>query len=98
MTDVGSVYGSALYTLLRGLYRRCGGNEDFFAVTVADFDGGIVDADMTLRRTAYLRALNSCENLPALSSDDLTGCPGLGQSAAQVLHSADERANHHMED
>ena len=53
---------------------------------------------MTLRRAAYLRALNSCETLPTLSSDDLTGIPGLGQSAAQVLHSADERANHHMED
>ena len=98
ITAAGDYLGSTLYTLLRSLYRRCGGNEDFFAVTAADFDGGIVDADMTLRRAAYLRALNSCEALPTLSSDDLTGIPGLGQSAAQVLHSADERANHHMED
>lgn len=98
ITAAGDFLGSALYTLLRTLYRRCGGNEDFFAVSATDFNGGAVEADMMLSRLRYLRALSGCESLPQLSSDDLTGIPGLGQSAAQVLHSADERANHHTED
>lgn len=97
ITAAGDYLGSALYTLLRALYRRCGGNEDFFAVSTADFNGGAVEADLALCRLRYLRALQSCETLPELSSDDLTGIPGLGQSTAQVLHSVDERANHHTE-
>ena len=98
ITAAGDYLSGALYMLLRTLYRRCGGNEDFFAVTVADFNGGAVEADMTLQRLRYLRALGNCETLPELNSDDLTSIPGLGQSAAQVLHNVDERANHHTED
>ena len=98
ITAAGDYLSGALYMLLRTLYRRCGGNEDFFAVSAADFNGGAVEADMTLCRLRYLRALDGCETLPELTSDDLTGIPGLGQSAAQVLHNVDERANHHTED
>lgn len=36
----GDYLSAALYQLLRQLYRRCGGNEDFFAVSAGDFDAG----------------------------------------------------------
>ena len=84
--------GYALYTLLRHLYRHSGGNEDFFATDAVAFDAGAVDAAMLHSRAAYLRALSGAETLPELTSDDLTATPGLGQSAAQVLHNVDEKS------
>ena len=98
ITAAGDYLSGALYTLLRSLYRRCGGNEDFFAITAEDYTGGAVELDMTMSRLRYLRALNGCDGLPELTSDDLTSLPGLGQSAAQVLHNVDERVNHHTEE
>ena len=92
ITAAGDYLSDALYGLLRQLYRRCGGNEDLFAVDRAEFDAGLVEADMRLRRVAYHKALNACENPPEVSSDTITAYPGLGQSAAQVLHNTDERA------
>ena len=74
------------------LYRRGGGNEDFFATDAVDFDAGVVDAAMLRSRASYLRALAEAEKLPELSSDDLTAAPGLGQSTAQVVHNVDELA------
>ena len=92
ITAAGDYLSTALYTLLRHLYRRGGGNEDFFATDPVDFDAGTVDAAMLRSRAAYLRALSSAERLPELSSDDLTAAPGTGQSTAQVVHNVDELA------
>lgn len=98
ITAAGDYLGGALYTLLRALYRHGGGNEDLFAISPEDFDGGAIEADMTLSRLRYSRALHRAETLPELTSDTLTAYPGLGQSAAQVLHGADERAKKHIEE
>lgn len=88
----GDCLGAELYGLLRRLYRHSGGNEDLFATDPVAFDGGAVDAALLRSRSAYLRALAEAETLPPLTSDDLTALPGIGQSAAQVIHSVDERA------
>ena len=83
ITAAGDYLSGALYGLLRQLYRRCGGNEDFFAVG---------QADMTLSRVRYRQALDQAEDLPQMTPDTLTAAyPGLGQSVAQVIHNTDER-------
>ena len=51
-----------------------------------------VDAALLRSRGAYMRALTETEALPHLNSDALTTLPGIGQSAAQVIHNVDERA------
>ena len=56
-----------------------------------DFDAGAVDAALLRSRSAYMRALTEADELPHLSSDALTTLPGIGQSAAQVIHNVDER-------
>ena len=89
ITAAGDCLSTALYTLLRHLYRRSGGSEDLFATDPVDFDGGAVDAAMLRSRAAYLRALDGAA-LPELTSDALTAAPGVGQSVAQVLHNVDE--------
>ncbi|MDO4811570.1 MAG: helix-turn-helix transcriptional regulator [Eubacteriales bacterium] len=91
ITAAGDYLSSALYQLLRQLYRRSGGNEDFFAVDADAFDAGLVEADMTLARTRYGTALAKVEEFPPLTSDTITAYPGLGQSVAQVIHNTDER-------
>lgn len=91
ITAAGDYLSSALYQLLRQLYRHCGGNEDFFAVDADAFDAGLVGADMALSRTRYGAALAKVDTFPALTSDAITAYPGLGQSAAQVVHNTDER-------
>ena len=81
-----------LRSLLRQLYRRCGGNEDFFAVSAGDFDAGLAAADMQRSAVHYLRALGEAEKLPEVTAESITtGYPGLGQSVAQVFHNTDER-------
>ena len=92
ITAAGDCLSTALYTLLRHLYRRSGGNEDFFATDPVDFDAGAVDAAMLCSRASYLRALAGAEQMPELTSDALTAAPGLGQSTAQVVHNVDELA------
>ncbi len=92
ITAAGDYLSTALYTLLRHLYRCGGGNEDFFATEAVDFDAGAVDAAMLHSRAAYLRALAGAEQIPELTSDTLTATPGLGQSTAQVVHNVDELA------
>ncbi|MBE6939898.1 MAG: helix-turn-helix domain-containing protein [Ruminococcaceae bacterium] len=90
----GSYLASGLYQLLRLLYRASGGNEDLFAATPADFDAGLVQADMDLSRMQYQRRLGELagrQELPALTAESLTAYPGLGQSAAQLFHNTDER-------
>ena len=88
----GDYLSGALYGLLRQLYRRCGGNEDFFAVAPGDYDAGLSQADMTLSRVRYRQALDQAEDLPQMTPDTLTAAyPGLGQSVAQVIHNTDER-------
>ena len=57
-----------------------------------DFDAGAVDAALLRSRGAYMRALTEADELPHLNSDALTTLPGIGQSAAQVIHNVDERA------
>ena len=92
ITAAGDYLSGALYGLLRQLYRRCGGNEDFFAVAPGDYDAGLGQADMTLSRVRYRQALDQAEDLPQMTPDTLTAAyPGLGQSVAQVIHNTDER-------
>ena len=55
------------------------------------FDGGLVAADMQLCALRYRQALAAHDGLPELTPESLTGQPGVGQSAAQVFHSVDER-------
>ena len=92
ITAAGDCLGATLYDLLRRLYRQSGGNEDLFATEAVDFDAGAVDAALLRSRGAYMRALTETEALPHLNSDALTTLPGIGQSAAQVIHNVDERA------
>ena len=92
ITAAGDYLSGALYGLLRQLYRRCGGNEDFFAVSAGDFDAGLAAADMQRSAVHYLRALGEAEKLPEVTAESITtGYPGLGQSVAQVFHNTDER-------
>ena len=92
ITAAGDYLSGALYGLLRQLYRRCGGNEDFFAVAPGDYDASLGQADMTLSRVRYRQALDQAEDLPQMTPDTLTAAyPGLGQSVAQVIHNTDER-------
>ena len=78
VTAAGDYLSGALYALLRQLYRRGGGNEDFFAVTMS--------------QVRYRRALSQAEEVQEITPDTLTaGYPGLGQSVAQVIHNTDER-------
>ena len=100
ITSAGDYLSDALYQLLRHLYRRSGGNEDFFSVDRASFDAGIVNADMSASKVRYLTALDACapEDFPSLSGERLTAdYPGLGQSAAQVFHNTDERSRKHLD-
>ena len=97
ITAAGDYLSSALYQLLRLCYRRCGGNEDLFAVDDAAFDGDLIVADLALNRVRYYRALADCEETPSVNSDTLTGVPGVGQSVAQVLHNVDERTLKRLE-
>ena len=59
---------------------------------LCDHIGKTVDAALLRSRGAYMRALTEADELPHLSSDALTTLPGIGQSAAQVIHNVDERA------
>ena len=63
-----------------------------YATEAVDFDAGAVDAALLRSRGAYMRALTEADELPHLNSDALTTLPGIGQSAAQVIHNVDERA------
>lgn len=57
-----------------------------------DYDGGLVQADMTMSQVRYRRALSQAEEVQEITPDALTaGYPGLGQSVAQVIHNTDER-------
>ncbi len=97
ITAAGDYLSAALYQLLRQVYRRCGGNEDLFAVDSAAFDGGLVTADMEISRVKYTCALEASEADLEVTSDTLTAAPGVGQSVAQVLHNTDERAGKLLE-
>lgn len=98
ITAAGDYLSDALYHLLRGLYRRCGGNEDFFAIAPADFDAGSVQADMLLSSIRYAQALDECQQFPEFTSETLAEhYPGLSQSVAQVFHNTDERAKNHLD-
>ena len=61
ITAAGDYLSGALYHLLRQLYRHCGGNEDFFAITPSDFNAGSVQADMMLSSIRYTQALDACD-------------------------------------
>jgi len=96
ITAAGDYLSAALYRLLRSVYRRAGGNEDYFSTDGVAFDAGIVGAGMELSRLQYLRALDRCRKegqpFPDVSAEALSASyPGLSQSAAQVFHNVDER-------
>ena len=90
----GNYLASALYQMLRLLYRASGGNEDLFAAGPEAFDAGLIQVDMDRNRMQYqcrLGDLAADHALPSLTAESLTACPGLGQSAAQLFHNTDER-------
>ena len=102
ITAAGDYLSGALYRMMRALYRRAGENEGYFSTPNADFDGGVVAADMHMSHVRYIRALDahaaSDGAFPALDAESLgRDYPGLSQSAAQVLHNVDERCRTSLE-
>ena len=96
----GDYLSDALYQLMRHMYRRAGGNEEYFAVDRHAFDAGLINADMSASKVRYLHSLDACapDSFPSLSGGKLTAeFPGLGQSAAQVFHNTDERARKYLD-
>ena len=96
ITAAGAYLNAGLYQMLRSLYRRAGEHEGYFSTSHGDFDAGLVSADMHLSQVRYTRALDehaaSGGQFPRLDAESLSAAyPGLSQSAAQVLHSVDER-------
>ena len=93
ITAAGACLSSALYQLLRLLYRSAGGNESYFSTRDAVMDNGMVTADLLLARAQYAAALEEYQGeWPNMSDAALAEkYPGLSQSVAQVFHSTDER-------
>jgi transcriptional regulator with XRE-family HTH domain len=93
VTQAGTYLGSALYQLFRPLYREAGGKDTYFSTDPKSFDMDVLSADMTLSRLRYAKALAAYEGeWPAVDAQSLAeGYPGMGQSLAQVMHTADER-------
>lgn len=96
ITAAGDYLNAGLYQMLRSLYRRAGENEGYFSTGHADFDAGLVSADMHLSQVRYTRALDEYAAgdgaFPRLDAETLSrDYPGLSQSTAQVLHHVDER-------
>ena len=99
--EKGSLRGSIMATLQKKLvvntagvlFDQLGKTGSREAVTAAgDYDGGLVQADMTMSQVRYRRALSQAEEVQEITPDTLTaGYPGLGQSVAQVIHNTDER-------
>ena len=101
ITAAGDYLGDALYQLLRQLYRQGGGNEDLFAAALFSLSwrmsssvamrttclSGVVSFVSSISRTSVTTSPNS---MPRVVST-ITKSPGVGQSAAQVFHSVDER-------
>ncbi len=102
ITAAGDYLNAALYQLLRQIFRRSGGNEDYFSVTSTDFDAGLVSAEMEMSLMRYLRGLDHCSDedadFPAFESGSLgVDDPALNQSAAQVFHNVDDKCRKLLE-
>lgn len=84
---------TALYQLMRTLYRAAGENESFFLTSQTDFDAGRFAADQILCQAKFTEAVVHHDGaFPAMSDQELSAAyPGLSQSVVQVLHGADER-------
>ncbi len=98
VTAAGQCLGAAIYPLYRTLHRAAGEKDAFFALDAAAFSAGADDAAQLRCRALYRRALDghAAANgaFPAMDAETLAGSyPGLAQSAAQVLHTADEQAS-----
>ena len=95
--------GTAVYRLFRHLYRAGGNNnEDFFAVPVRHFVGGLPNADMICSEVDYVDALavhvKEKGEFPLLNHDTLSAAyPGAYQSLLQIIHNTGERINHRMD-
>ena len=95
--------GTAVYRLFRHLYRAGGNNnEDFFAVPVRHFVGGLPNADMLCSEVDYVDALavhmKEKGEFPLLNHDTLSAAyPGAYQSLLQIIHNTGERINHRMD-
>ena len=91
-----------MYRLFRHLYRAGGNNnEDFFAVPVRHFVGGLPNADMICSEVDYVDALavhvKEKGEFPLLNHDTLSAAyPGAYQSLLQIIHNTGERINHRM--
>ena len=94
--------GTAVYKMFRHLYRADGNNnEDFFAVPVRHFVGGLPNADMICSEVDYVDALavhvKEKGEFPLLNHDTLSAAyPGAYQSLLQIIHNTGERINHRM--
>ena len=89
----GAYLSGALYQLYRLLYRSAGGNEGYFSTGSASFNMDVLSADMTLSRIQFAKALEAYRGeYPPMDAQALAEeYAGAAQSAAQVLHNADER-------
>lgn len=94
---------TAFYKLFRHLYRTPGTqDENFFAVSTADFLSGLATADMIYSEADYVNALNSHAKdkgyFPPMTNDALReNYPGPYQSVLQIIHTTGERVNYNME-
>lgn len=93
VTAAGDYLSSALYQLFRQLYRRSGGNDSYFSMDGVTYDMGGLEADMTVSRIVYAKALEEHKGeWPQMDAQTLAvEYPGLSQSVAQVFHNTDER-------
>lgn len=97
ITAAGGYLGAAHYQLYRLLHRAAGEKDSFFSLDGEAFSHGATDALLLAQKANYTLALKAAaENdaqMPAMDSETLgANYPGLSQSAAQVLHNADEHA------
>ena len=91
--QAGAYLSSALYQLFRQLYRCAGGNESYFSTDTQTFDLDILNADMTLAKIRYARALEEYKGeYPAVDAQSLAAnYQSTAQAVAQVFHSTDSR-------
>lgn len=99
VTAAAAYLGGALYQLYRALHHASGGKDNFFSVDAGDYAADVVDAEMRLRRVAYLRAVEEAkESIPPMDDETLSvSYPGMTQSASQVFHNTEEAAHKLLE-
>lgn len=91
--QAGAYLSSALYQLFRQFYRCAGGNESYFSTDAQTFDLDVLNADMTIAKIRYAKALEEYKGeYPAVDAQSLAAnYQGMAQAIAQVFHNTDGR-------